>query len=65
MFSTLRKFSVVGSVIAFARSPMGQQLIEKAKVAAADPANRAKAAEMVGRLRRQPQRTRVVDESEG
>ncbi len=56
MFSILRRFSAVGSVIAFARSPMGQQLIDKAKMAAADPANRAKAADMVGRLRRQPQR---------
>jgi len=39
-------------VAKFASSPQGQRAIEKAKVAAADPRNRAKIDQVVGRLQR-------------
>lgn len=56
--SVLRKFSSIGAVVAFIRSPTGQKMINKAKDVVTDPQNRAKAAEMVNKLQRpsQPRR---------
>jgi hypothetical protein len=50
--SILKKFTSVGAVLAFVRSPTGQQMIGKAKDIVTDPQNRAKAAEFANKLRR-------------
>lgn len=47
----LRRLTALGGVLAFARSPQGRQLIEKAKQMASDPATRAKAADLLPRAR--------------
>ena len=47
----LRRLSALGGVLAFARSPQGRQLIQKAKQMASDPATRAKATDMLSKVR--------------
>ncbi|MGS0685039.1 hypothetical protein ACVBEQ_07795 [Nakamurella sp. GG22] len=49
--SIFRRLSALGGVVAFARSPQGRQLIDKARVMASDPANRAKAAGLLSKIR--------------
>lgn len=49
--SIFRRLTALGGVVAFARSPQGRQLIDKARVMASDPANRAKAAGFLSKLR--------------
>ncbi len=46
-----RRLSALGGVLAFARSPQGRQLIQKAKQVATDPATRAKANDMLSKVR--------------
>ena len=53
----LRRLSALGGVIAFARSPQGRQLIQKAKDMASDPATRAKATEVLSKVRTPKGRT--------
>lgn len=50
--SLLRKFGSLGAIMAFVNSPTGQKLLTKAKDVATDPRNRAKAAELAGKLKR-------------
>lgn len=50
--SLIRKFTSVTAIMAFIGSPTGQKVIGKAKEVVTDPANRAKAAEFVGKLRK-------------
>ncbi len=52
-----RRMSALGGVIAFARSPQGRQLIEKAKQMASDPATRAKANDLLSKVRTPKSRT--------
>jgi hypothetical protein len=47
----LRRLSALGGVVAFARSPQGRQLIQKAKQMASDPATRAKANDLLSKVR--------------
>lgn len=49
--SIFRRMTALGGVVAFARSAQGRQLIEKARVMASDPANRAKAAGLLSKFR--------------
>ena len=56
MLSLLRRFSALGAVIAFIRSPMGQEMLHTAGGFVSNPDNRAKAGELVGKIRRQPTR---------
>lgn len=49
--SLFRRLSALGGVVAFARSPQGRQLIDKARVMASDPANRAKATSLLSKIR--------------
>ncbi len=49
--SIFRRLSALGGVVAFARSPQGRQLIDKARMMASDPANRAKAAALLSKVR--------------
>lgn len=37
MFKSLKKFATVGSLVAFARSPQGRQMIAKGKTMLRDP----------------------------
>jgi hypothetical protein len=53
--SMLKKFSAVGAVVTFLRSPTGQKAIGKAKEVVLDPRNRAKVAEFATKMRRPPQ----------
>ena len=53
--SLFKKFASVGAIMAFANSPTGQKLINKATEVATDPKTRAKAAELVGKLKRPQQ----------
>lgn len=50
--SMFKKAATVSAAVAFLRSPAGKQMIEKAKVFAADPRTKAKAAEIAEKLRR-------------
>lgn len=50
--SLLKKFSSVGAVVAFIRSPTGQMVIGKAKEVVTDPRNRAKVADIANKLRK-------------
>jgi len=50
--SLLKKFSSVGAVVAFIRSPTGQKVLGKAKEVVSDPRNRAKVADIASKLRR-------------
>ncbi len=52
-----RRLSALGGVVAFARSPQGRQLIQKAKEMASDPANRAKANDLLSKVRAPKGRT--------
>ena len=56
--SVLRKFTSVGAIVAFIRSPTGQKVIGKAKEVVTDPRNREKVAEFATRIRR-PKDNRV------
>ena len=56
MLSLLRRFSALGAVIAFIRSPTGQEMLHTARGVVSNPDNRAKAGELVGKFRRQPTR---------
>ena len=56
MFSLLRRVSALGAVIAFIRSPTGQEMLHTARGFVSNPDNRAKAGELVGKMRRQPTR---------
>ncbi len=47
----VRQAGVVGSVVAFARSPQGQRLIAEARRRYDTPENRAKVRQAVGELR--------------
>ncbi len=46
-----RRLSALGGVVAFARSPQGRQMIQKAKEMAKDPATRAKASDLLSKVR--------------
>jgi hypothetical protein len=50
--SLLKKFSSVGAIVAFIRSPTGQKVLGKAKEVVTDPRNRARAADIANKLRR-------------
>ena len=50
--SLLKKFSSVGAIVAFIRSPTGQLVLGKAKEVVTDPRNRAKVADIASKLRR-------------
>ena len=53
----LRRLSALGGVVAFARSPQGRQLIQKARQMATDPANRARANDLLAKVRAPKGRT--------
>ena len=53
--SLFKKFASVSAIMAFVNSPTGQKLIHKATEVATDPKNKAKAAELVGKLKRPQQ----------
>ena len=50
--SVFRKFTSVGAIVAFIRSPTGQKMIGKAKDVVTDPRNREKVAEFATKMRR-------------
>jgi hypothetical protein len=50
--SVLKKFTSLGAVVAFIRSPTGQKVIGKAKEVVTDPRNREKVAEFATKIRR-------------
>jgi len=50
--SVLKKFTSVGAVVAFLRSPTGQKVIGKAKEVVTDPKNREKVADFATKMRR-------------
>jgi len=50
--SVLKKFTSVGAIVAFIRSPTGQMVIGKAKEVVTDPRNREKMAEFATKMRR-------------
>jgi hypothetical protein len=56
MVAIFRLFSMVGTIVAFFRTPMGRQLTERAKMFFSNPAHREKAAALAGKVR-QPRRT--------
>jgi hypothetical protein len=58
MFAIFRLFSMVGTIVAFFRTPMGRQLIERARLFLSNPVNREKAAALANRVR-QPRRTQT------
>ena len=49
--SVLKKFTSVGAIVAFIRSPTGQMVIGKAKEVVTDPRNREKVAEFATKIR--------------
>jgi hypothetical protein len=50
--SLLKKFTSVGAIVAFIRSPTGQMVIGKAKDVVTDPRNREKVADFATKMRR-------------
>jgi hypothetical protein len=50
--SVLKKFTSLGAIVAFIRSPTGQMVIGKAKEVVTDPKNREKVAEFATRIRK-------------
>jgi hypothetical protein len=46
-----RRLTALSGVVALARSPQGRQLIQKAKEVASDPATRAKATDLLSKVR--------------
>ena len=50
--SVLKKFTSVGAIVAFIRSPTGQMVIGMAKEVVTDPRNREKVAEFATKMRR-------------
>lgn len=57
MLAVFRLFSMIGTVLAFLRSPTGQQLIARAKAFLTNPGNRQKAAALTSRIRQPRPRT--------
>jgi hypothetical protein len=50
--SLLKKFTSVGAIVAFIRSPTGQMVLGKAKEVVTDPKNREKVADFATKMRR-------------
>ncbi|MCW2724949.1 MAG: hypothetical protein JWN35_1870 [Frankiales bacterium] len=52
----LKRASLIGAAVAFARSPRGQEMLSQARQKYDTPQNRAKLRETVDGLRRRPSR---------